>query len=448
MGAQLLKEASQKQVDAVGDGTTAVMVLAQAIIQEAFLLIAAGISPMALRKGLEEATMALEDELLSMAIPVKSLNELKHIASISAEDQHIGSLIANTLYELGEEGTVDAIETKQPDTTVDIQKGLQLDEGWKHQLFVTNPSRMEAVVENAYILVTDKPVTSLIPLQKLIEYVGQNQLKLVIITPDLSGEALELLLQHKLAGRLHTLGIKAPSFGEDQKNILQDIAIVTGGKFITEDAGLRFEDVTVDDLGFAEHVTATKTATIISGGKGKKKDVDARVESIKAQLAKDPTEFDMVKMKARLGKLGSGVAVVRVGGHTEVEMKERRERVIDSIAATRAAMKDGIVPGGEMVYLHIRKSCENKILYKALAKPYKKLIQNADLDEVELALKLDKKGQNYGVDVTDGQVKDLLKAGIVDPVAVPLNALRNAVSVAIQIITTGTTVVPEVVEKK
>lgn len=446
MGAQLLKEASQKQVDKVGDGTTAVMILARAIIQECDLMVSSGINPMSLRKGLEQGAAKLCKKLDKMSTPIKGLEDMKQIATISAEDEELGALVADTLDKVGSEGVVDVVESKHATTTMELQEGMQLDAGYRHQLFVTNPDRMEATLENTYVLVTDKPITTLQGLAKLIDSMFKSQFKLVVITPDLSGEALELLVQHKLAGRFISLGIKAPSFGEDQKSQLQDIAILTGGKFITEDAGMKFEDVTIDDLGFAEYVTATKSETIISGGKGKKDAIETRIAQIKKQITDETQEFDREKMKARLGKLTSGVAVIRVGGLTEVEMKERTERVKDAIAATRAAMQEGIVLGGEMVYLHLRKYLSNSvtdiILKKALYEPFRQLLHNAAISEVEAMLQLATTDDNHGIDVTDGKVKDFVAEGIVDPVAVPYNAIQNAVSVAIQIITTGAIITP------
>lgn len=448
MGAQLLKEASQKQVDKVGDGTTAVMILARAIINECMGLVAAGVNPMSVREGLENQVDKLTLKLKKMAVPIKGFEEMKHIATVSSEDEDLGELVAKTLQKVGEEGVVTVEESKGPITTVEHQTGMQLDQGYLNPLFVTNPQRMEATLENTYILITDKSITTLVELASFFEeFVGTTNKNLVIISPDISGEALPLLIQNKLAGKLNTLCIKAPSFGQDQKNILQDIAIMTGGKFITEDAGYQFKDLTVDDLGFAEYVTATKSETIIVKGRGDKDEVAERVASIKKAMDEETQEFDRERMRARLGKLTNGVAVIRVGGMTEVEMKERRERVLDAVAATRAAMQEGIVAGGEIVYLHLRKFLgkdqASRILKKALYEPFKMLITNADIGEVEAsAMMLLHPEPSYGIDVTDGKVKDMIQAGIVDPVLVPLYALQNALSVAIQIITTGSVIIP------
>lgn len=470
MGAQLLKQAAQKQVDEVGDGTTAVMLLAQAIINESHTLIASGVNPMSLRKGLESAADDLTSELERMAKPVRGLKDLKYIATISAEDPELGGLVAETYHKLSKDGVITVEESKSSETLVEHQEGMQLDKGYMHPWFVTNPERMEAILENPYFLITDKSITSLNEFAGFFEQFTKLSRTLVIISPDISGEALPLLIQNKLQGKLAILGIQAPSFGDDQKNILQDIAILTGGKFISTDAGYKFEDLTTDDLGFAEYISATKDETIIVGGRGKKTDVEKRIASIRKTLEHEEGEFDKQRLRSRLGKLTNGVAVIRVGGRTEVEMKERRERALDSVAATHAAMEKGIIPGGEVAYLKVRKILErtqkdvaglkavgvkgfsennlitDKILFKALGRPFQKLLSNADISEVSAALALVGKGEDWGIDVTDGQAKDMVKAGIVDPVLVPIHALQNAVSVAVQIMTTNTVIVP--LEKK
>jgi len=495
MGSALLREASQKQVDEVGDGTTVVMILARAIINECMQLIESGVNPMSLRKGLEDGRDILVKELEALATPIKGIKDLKFIATVSAEDKELGELVAETLNKVGKDGVVDVEESKSPETIVEYQEGMQLDKGYLHPYFVTNPERMESVIENAYFLITDKPITSLGEFGTFFEEFLKKSKNLVVISPDISGEALPLFLQNKMQGKLNTLCIQAPSFGEDQKNILQDIATLTGGKFFSSDAGYQFKDLKVSDLGFAESVTSTKDDTIIVGGKGKKDEINLRVASIRKLLESSSSEFEETRMKARLGKLTNGVAVIRVGGQTEVEMKERRERVLDAVAASRAALEKGIVAGGEVIYLAVRKllssaypkyifnksflkkkdisqlvknvnngvihtnsnleyipckpreqSITDKILYKALYEPFKKLITNADLSEVDMALAMQGKGINFGVDVTTGEVKDLVKAGIVDPVLVSINAINNAVSVAIQIITTGCVIVPKINE--
>lgn len=453
--AQIIKEASQNQVDAVGDGTTVVMIIAQAIINEAMQLVASGVHRMSLRKGLEESTELLVKELETMATPVKDKKELEFVATISANDAELGGYIAEAFTTVGVDGVVTCEESKSPETTLEVQEGMQLDKGYMNEWFRTSQEREEAVLENAYFLITDKPITSLVEFSAFFEAFTKLSKNLVVISPDISGEALPLFIQNKMQGKLLTICIQAPSFGEDQKNILQDIAVLTDGKFISQDAGYQFQDLTIDDLGFAESITATKNDTIIVGGRGTKKALNQRIASIKKSMQTvdtgDKSDFDRERMKSRLGKLTNGVAIIRVGGQTEIEMKERRERVLDSIGATRAAMEKGIVAGGEIVYLHIRKllkdTITDRILYKALYEPFKTLITNADLSEIDMALALNGKSKDFGIDVVDGEAKDMIKAGIVDPVLVSMNAIKNAVSVAVQLITTKSFTVPDIKEK-
>lgn len=450
--AQILAEASKKQVDMCGDGTTCTMVLAQGIINEWMQLIAAGIHPMSLRKGLEAGRDLLIAELEKLAIPVKSQKELEFVATISANDQELGQMIASAFKTVGVDGVVTAEISKSPHTTMEIQEGMQLDKGLLSPYLITNRDRLEATLEDAYFLITDKPITYLGDFANFFtEFFKQSQ-NLVIISPDISGEALPMLIQNKLAGKINLILIQAPSMGQDQKEILQDIAALTDAKFISEDAAHKFEDLTPEDLGFAESITATQKESIIVGGRGSKKQIDARIASIKKSLEDVEGDFDKERLQSRLGKLTNGIAIIRVGGQTEVEMKERRERVLDSIGATRAAMEKGIVAGGEIAYLHIRKilqeSITDKILYKSLYKPFQKLITNADLSEVDMALKLQGKSRDHGVDVLTGEVKNLITAGIVDPVLVPINAIKNAVSVSIQLCTTATLIVPDIQEEK
>ena len=458
MGAMLLKEASQKQVDAVGDGTTLVVILARAIISECMQMVSTGVNPMALRKGLEDGSTRLIKRLEKLSTPLKTYEEMVHIATISSEDSYLGKLVADTLKKVGSDGVVDVEESKGAETTVEYQQGMQIDKGYIHQLFITNPERMEAVFESPQILITDKSITSLVPLTNLLNALTKDDIRrpIVIISPDISGEALPLLIQNKLKGQLISLCIKAPSFGLDQKNILQDIAILTGAKFITEDAGHRFEDVTTDDLGEAAYVTSTKDETIVSGGYGDKTKLKTRIEQIRRELEEEGSDFDKERLKARLGKLSSGISVISVGGATEVEMKERRERVIDAVSALRSAMSKGIVAGGEVMFLEIRqslgKSVTDRILFNALAKPFKKLVENGGYDGGELIARREYSKRAYqentGFDVTDGKFKDMIKSGIVDPTEVLIEAIKNAVSVSIQLVSTGVIIVPEVIEKK
>jgi chaperonin GroEL len=453
-GAQVLVEAARKTVDVVGDGTTATICLARAIMKQAAPIIAAGENAQVLQPGLNKGIAKLLVELEKHTTPVKGLEDLIKVATISAEDEYLGKMIGKTLHGVGVDGVVTAEESKSIETTVDHQKGMQIDKGWYHEFFVTNPDRMEATLEHPYILVTDKPINSLVPLAPMLNEFITKAKKLVIISPEISRDALGLFVQNKLEGKMLPLCIKAPSFGKNQKDILQDIAILTGATFITEDAAMELEQVTMKDLGKCESITSTKTDTIIAGGMGKKKLINDRIASIKKGMEEQTSDFDRLKHQERLGKLTNGVVVIHVGGHTEIEMKERRERVIDGIAATKAAMKHGIVPGGETIYLTIREVLDQsilaeKILYKALEQPFRRLVENAGYDGGE-------KLAGITHQIREGKYKEktvfhvILGAwcnyesfGIIDPAAVPINALQNGNSVACKLLTMAATIIPD-----
>lgn len=449
-GAMILKEASQKQVDMVGDGTTAVMILADAIATEAQKLIAAQVSPMSLRQELENGLAKLQKELDKHKIPLKTTQEHVQIATISSEDKELGKLIATVMEKIGVDGVVAIEESRNSDTEVVYQDGMQFDKGYAHELFINTEDRT-AYLENPYILVTDKDITTLEDMGDLLNAVHDRQSSLVIISPSIGGEALPLLVQNKLAGKLANLCIFAPSFGDNQKSILQDIAILTGGRYISQDAGHNFKDVTLKDLGRAQSVTSTKTDTVIVGGRGEKKALAERINSIKKLITTETQEYDKQKLKERYAKLTGGVAVIHVGGTTEIEMKERKERVDDAVHALRAAMVEGIVPGGEIIYLRIRKALGNtngeKILFKALEAPFNILVENGGYNSGTIQERLvGSVERNYGFDVTDGRIKNMIEAGIVDPLLVPKHALANAVSSSVILITMGAVINP--IEKK
>lgn len=471
-GAQIIKQAAQKQVDEVGDGTTVTVVLAREIIKECFQLIAAGINPMSLRSGLEDASERLVSQLQSLAIPVKDAKDTEFVATISAGNAELGKLVSDTFQKVGVEGVVSVEDSKGPITVVEHQEGMQFDRGFLHPWFVTNPERMECVLENTYVFVTDQSITTLAPFQKFFEEFLKKSKTLVIISPDISGEALPMMIQNKLKGFLQANCIQAPSMGLDQKNILQDIAVLTGATLFSSDAGYKLEDLKVEHLGFAENITSTKDETIIVGGKGTKEAVDAQIATIQKFIDDDTQkDWDHERLRARMGRLTNGVSVIRVGGQTEIERDERRERVIDAVAATRAAMEQGIVAGGETVYLRVRdilrkpranisgnagdfslqihesyndSSLAERILYNALEAPFTKLVENAGLNAGRYMQRLeDSTIENAGVDVTDeSEIKDMVKEGIIDPVAVSIQAIRNSVSVAIQLITTNVLITP------
>jgi len=449
LGAGLIRQAAQKQVDSVGDGTTVTIVLAQAIINEALKITSAGENPMSLRKGLEDGVEILCKELDKISNPIKTLDEKKQVATISAEDPELGELIATTLDEIGIDGVLTVEESKDTKTNVEKQEGMQFDKGYFNPYFVTDAARMIASIDDPFILVTDKPCTNISEFIQFFDNQFKVSKKLVVIAPEIAGDFLATLISNKLTGNISSLCISAPSFGDNQKEMLQDIAILTGARFISSDAGDTFEELKLEDLGKAKTITSTKDATIIVGGRGNQAEIALRVDSIKTQLRHETDEFRIEKLKERLAKLTNGVAVLNVGGQTEVEMKERKERAIDAVAATRAAIEEGIVPGGEVVYLNIRnKVVHIPILYHALEKPFIRLMENAGFNAGEMKERLSKEGIKSGIDVMDGQVKNFIEAGIIDPVKVPKQALRNAVSVAVQIITTGAAIVPIILKEK
>ena len=491
MGAQILKEAAIKQVMDVGDGTTAVIMLAKSIIEEANVLIAAGVNPMELRKGIEKSVEILIKEIEKVSIPVKTYEQKKAIATVSSEDPELGELVARVVDDMGIEGQIVVEASKESRTTVEKQEGMQIDKGFMSPYFMTNPDRGEAVKQDAYILVTDITIPVLGAIKSIIEECAANGHQLVLITPSVGQDALGALVENKLKGVLNSLAISAPSFGKYQKDILQDIAILTGARFVTSDAGHKLDEITMQDLGRAEFVTSTKGETIIVGGKGELKQIKLRIAELKNHIKSvEETEddFELAKVRERLAKLTSGVTVIHVGGTTEIEMNERLERVKDAVEATKAAVRSGIVPGGEVIYLQAREKLDQKdmvqnLMYKALYQPFKKLLNNAGLNDgayyeklqnqtakfvftkssdltkkqlerlsdpsadlmIDFSPKFKKIGTlNAGVDVTTGEIKDMVVVGLVDPSLVSIKALTNAASVSIQLITTQVIIVPDI----
>lgn len=449
MGAQLLKEAASKTNDIAGDGTTTATILAQAIVSEGLKNIQAGANPMVLKRGIEKAITVLVAKLSEMSKKIVAKEEIAQVATISAADTQIGNLIAEALQKVGKDGVVTVEEGKTMEMAVDYKEGMVFDKGFVSPYFVTDSDKMESTIEDPYILITDKKISSAADLVPFLEKFVAVSKNLVIIADDVDGEALALLVVNKLRGAFNALAIKAPGFGDRRKEMLEDVAILTGGKLISEDTGTKFEAVEVSDLGRAGRVTSDKENTLIVDGKGTKNKIDARVTQIRRQIENTDSEFDKEKLQERLAKLAGGVAVINVGATTEVELKEKKERVIDAVAATKAAIEEGIVSGGEIALLRAaivldKVVTENeeealgvKIVKNSLDKPFRKLIQNAGLDEgVSLAKVLAEKG-NMGIDVNDGQIKDLVKAGVIDPVKVTRSALQNAASVAMMIMTTN-----------
>ncbi len=449
MGAQLLKEAASRTNDIAGDGTTTATVLAQAIISEGLKNIQAGANPMVLRRGIDRAVEALVDGLRTMSKKITNLEEMNQVATISAQNDQIGKMISEALNKVGKDGVVTVEESKTMQMFVDYKEGMEFDKGYQSPYFITDSDRMESSMEDPYILITDKKISSMAELMPFLEKFVQVSKTLVIIAEEVEGEALTTLVLNKLRGAFNVLAVSAPGFGDRRKQMMEDIAILTGATVISEETGRKLDSTEVEDLGRAGRITSTKDTTLIVDGKGSKKAIDSRVSQIKKELATNDSDFDKEKLQERLAKLAGGVAVINVGAATEVEMKEKKERVIDAVAATKAAIEEGIVAGGEVALLRVAVALDKlksdtpeeqlgiTLVKKALEKPFRKLIQNAGLDEgVALTQVLAATG-NMGIDVMDGQLKDLVKAGVIDPVKVTRTALQNAASVAIMVMTTN-----------
>ena len=471
MGAQMVKEAASKTADVAGDGTTTSTVLANAIVNEGIKMITAGSNPMVMRRGIEKALSFVLDELKKMGKEIKKDDEIENVATISANDRELGKLISEALRHVGKDGVVTVEEGKGLSTEIEYKEGMEFDKGYASQYFVTNPDKMEAEIENPYILLTDKKIASIQEMLPFLESLVKVTKNLVIIADDIEGEALATLVLNKLRGTFNALAIKAPGFGDRRKEMLQDIAILTGATVISEDTGRKLDSVTLDDCGRADRVWVDKDRTRIIGGKGNSKEIQKRAAQIKSQLAKTTSDFDKEKLQERLAKLTGGVAVINVGAATEVELKDRKERVIDAVAATKAALEEGIVPGGSVALLDVASRMNTKELEKekasrdeiigyeivktALEAPFMKLMDNAGLDAGMLIAKA-REGASTGLgfDVMSltsaetAQPIDMLKAGIIDPLKVVRTAVQNAISVATMILTTEALITDIPEEKK
>ncbi|MBI2597431.1 chaperonin GroEL [Candidatus Daviesbacteria bacterium] len=447
MGAQLLKEAASKTADVAGDGTTTATILAKAIVTEGLRNIQAGSNPMILKHGIEKAVVALVEELKNMSKKISTTDEIAQVATISAADSQIGNLIAESLQKVGKDGVVTVEEGKTLEMTVDYKEGMEFDKGFVSPYFVTDSDKMEASIEDVHILITDKKISSAADLVPFLEKFVAVSKNLVIIADEVEGEALALLVVNKLRGTFNVLAVKAPGFGDRRKEMLEDIAILTGGTVLSEDTGKKFESIEMNELGRAGRITSDKDNTLIVDGKGAKSKIEGRIAQIRRELAASDSEFDKEKLQERLAKLTGGVAVINVGAATEIELKEKKERVIDAVAATKAAIEEGIVAGGEIALIRAAKALDNiavqgeekvgvEIVRRALEQPFRMLIKNAGMDDgVALAKVLAVTG-NMGIDVLDEAVKDLVKAGIIDPLKVARIALQNAASVAVMVMTT------------
>lgn len=451
MGAQLVKEASSKTNDVAGDGTTTAALLAQAIVNSGMKNITAGANPMMLKKGLQKGVDSVVEEIRKMSKPLKGKEEIAQVATISAADPKVGSLIADALDKVGKDGVVTVEEGKGLDLEIEYKEGMEFDKGYASAYFVTIPDKMEAEIDNPYILITDKKISAIADLLPFLENLVKVSKNLVIIADEIDGEALATLVVNKLRGTFNALAIKAPGFGDRRKAMLEDIAILTGGTVISEDTGRKLENVTIEDCGKADKVWADKENCRIIGGKGKKTALDARVSQIRKEMDATTSDFDKEKLQERLAKLSGGVAVINVGAATEIELKEVKERVIDAVAATKAAIEEGIVPGGGVAPLRARNviaklrdaetDADEKlgldILYEALSMPVRMIARNAGADDGWVLRKIEEsKEADYGFNALTMEFGSMLKQGIVDPAKVTRSALQNAASVAMMILTT------------
>jgi chaperonin GroEL len=453
MGAQLLKEAATKTNDIAGDGTTTATVLAQNIVNEGLKNVAAGANPMLIKHGIEAGTTALANKIRSMAVSIDSKAEIASVASISAQDSEIGNLIADVMDKVGKDGVITVEESRSLEFETEYVEGMQFDRGYLSAYFITDSDTMEAVVEDAFILIHDKKISSaqdIVPVMEKLVQMGQRNL--VIIAEDVDGEALATLVLNKLRGMINALAIKAPGFGDRRKAMLQDIAVLTGGQVITEEMGRKLESVQIADLGRAAKVVATKDDTTVIDGAGDEGQIKGRVEQIKVEIDRSTSDYDREKLQERLAKLAGGVAIIRVGAATEVELKEKKHRVEDALSATRAAVEEGIVPGGGVALLNALPALDDvkmdgdqgtgiTILRRALEAPMRKIAENAGqngdviIQNVRRA-QAEAKDSNIGYDVLTGQYTNMIKAGIIDPAKVTRGALENAASIASMILTT------------
>ncbi len=454
MGAQLLKEAATKTNDIAGDGTTTATVLAQNIVNEGLKNVVVGANPMLIKRGIEAGIEVLSDSITEMAVSIDSMEEIASVAAISAQDEEIGKLIAEVMDKVGKDGVITVEESQSLQFEQEYVDGMQFDRGYLSPYFITDSDSMESVVEDAYVLIHDKKISSaqdLVPiLEKLIQSGKRN---LVIFAEDIDGEALATLVLNKLRGMLNALAVKAPGFGDRRKAMLQDIAVLTGGQVITEEMGRKLESVQIADLGHASKVISTKDDTTIVGGSGEEDQIKARVEQVKVEIDRSTSDYDREKLQERLAKLAGGVAIIRVGAATEVELKEKKHRVEDALSATRAAVEEGIVPGGGVALINILSALDEielddtdaqtgvRILKAALTAPMRKIAENAGkngdviIQNVRAAQEKEK-NNNIGYDVLVEDYVDMIKSGIIDPAKVTRGALENAASIAAMILTT------------
>lgn len=448
MGAQLVKQAAEKTNDGAGDGTTTATALAQAIVNQGMKNITSGANPMSVKRGIDAGVDVAVAEIAKLAKPIKTQEEIAQVATNSAGDAEIGAKIAEALGKVGRTGVVTVEEGRGLEIEIEYKDGMEFDKGYASAYFVTDPAKMEAEIENPYILITDKKISSIQDLLPFLESFVKVSKSLVIIADDVDGEALATLVVNKMRGSFNVLAIKAPGFGDRRKSMLEDIAVLTNGTVISEDTGRTFDNVKIEDLGRADKVWTDKDSTRIIGGKGDRKAIAARVTQIREEISRTTSDFDREKLEERLAKLAGGVAVINVGAATEVEMNDRKERVKDAVGATKAAVEEGIVPGGEVTLLRLAKSLDTlklsgdekiglDILRFTLEQPFRMLVKNAGLDDgYYLKLIKDSKEADFGVNVATSETGSMLKFGIIDPAKVTRLALQNAASVGTMILTT------------
>jgi chaperonin GroEL len=470
LGAQLVREVASKTNDVAGDGTTTATVLAQAMVREGLKMVAAGSNPMALRRGIEKAVQKAVEKLKELAIEVKTREDIEHVAAIAGNDPEIGKIIAEAMDKVGKDGVITIEESKGTETTVEFVEGLQFDRGYLSPYFVTDPERMECVLEEPFILIHEKKISSAMDLVPLLERVYRAGKPLLVIAEDVEGEALATLVINKLRGVLQCCAVKAPGFGERRKAMLEDIAILTGGTFLSEELGVKLENVTLDMLGRARRVVVTKDDTTIIEGAGSKEAIQGRIAQIKKQIEETESDYDREKLQERLAKLSGGVAVIKVGAPTETEMKEKKHRFEDALNATRAAVEEGIVSGGGVTYIHLIPVLDElekeltdpdekigvRIVKRALEEPLRQIAENAGWEGsvvVEKVKQFEPKKVNgdihfIGFDALREEFVDMVERGIVDPVKVVRSALENAASIAAMLLTTEAVVAEKPEEEK
>ncbi len=458
-GAQLVREVATKTEEVAGDGTTTATILAQAMVHEGLKMVAAGANPMVIKRGIEKAVEATVEEIRRAAKPIETKEAIGQVASVSANDPDIGNLIADAMDKVGKDGVITVEESKGIETTVEVVEGMMFDKGYISPYFVTDPEKMEAVLEDPFILLTDKKISAIKDLLPVLEKIAQVSRPLLVIAEDVEGEALATLVVNKLRGTLHTVAVKAPAFGERRKAVLEDIAMLTGGQVISDELGLKLENVDVSKLGRARQVRIRKEETIIVGGAGKPDEIQKRIAQLRKQIEDTESDYDREKLQERLGKLSGGVAVIKVGAPSEAELKYRKTRTEDALRATRSAVEEGIVPGGGTVLIQAAKAVDKveaegeekigvRLVAHALLEPARQLAINAGQEGSLIVEHLKEHKPGIGYNVLNGKFEDMVKAGIIDPAKVVRSALQNAASIASMLLTTEAMIVEKPEEEE